>query len=645
MLYDNPLQTKDGKYDHLAPYRRDGNPARYRDIVRGDDEQTLLDPMVGLVSTASLSPELQTWRRGSSIVTLIATSDQVNIGGSANDLSTDRLQIEHSGLAGLRLKGNPGGYLILRNTAASADRWSLRTNGNQAILGYSSTSDDPTAATPLLTITGGASPSIKAEKPLEAADTLIVPRKADPGSPSIGELWVSGTLLKFRDNNSPTQTTRTLVDTTRTISTTSPITGGGDLSADRTLGFDQSVALNNNARVAVAKGGALVGTRRRINLIEGSNITLTVADDAANEEVDVTITSAGGAGASEALLRSIQGGRLSLDWMTPTPAFDSTGSAGVYLVPYISDTIGLYDGTTWKVFTFNVTNAALSVSEILACNTTNGSTTVTIPGGGARKLIVNQTVTGAGIQAGTRISAINSDTQITISLAATATQTGVNLSFSTNANKNVDVFAFVEGTTVRLEGKEWTDNTTRATALAYQDGVLVLSGTPTRRYLGTFRTTVAGQFADSKTKRFLWNYYHRVRKVLEVYDTTDSWTYGTAAWRAINNNTANRVEFVIGVSEDPVYFVYYSGYYGAGGNVATGIGLDRTDGNDAVVNAATRGYSGGASPMLNASIFNKLVTAGYHYLQLVEYAGSSMTQWGDDAGAIRQFGASGWIFG
>lgn len=37
-----------------------------------------------------------------------------------------------------------------------------------------------------------------------------------------------------------------------------------------------------------------VFTRRRVNFIEGSNITLTVADDAGNDEVDVTIAAAAG---------------------------------------------------------------------------------------------------------------------------------------------------------------------------------------------------------------------------------------------------------------------------------------------------------------------------------------------------------------
>lgn len=36
--------------------------------------------------------------------------------------------------------------------------------------------------------------------------------------------------------------------------------------------------------------------RRRVNLIEGSNVTLTVSDDSANNEIDVTIASSGGSG-------------------------------------------------------------------------------------------------------------------------------------------------------------------------------------------------------------------------------------------------------------------------------------------------------------------------------------------------------------
>jgi stage V sporulation protein SpoVS len=50
--------------------------------------------------------------------------------------------------------------------------------------------------------------------------------------------------------------------------------------------------LGARARLAVRKNsGGSDFIRRRLNLIEGTNVTLTVADDAGSEEVDVTINS------------------------------------------------------------------------------------------------------------------------------------------------------------------------------------------------------------------------------------------------------------------------------------------------------------------------------------------------------------------
>ena len=66
------------------------------------------------------------------------------------------------------------------------------------------------------------------------------------------------------------------------------VSGGGDSFAGGDL-------LNATARVAVDKNGVLVGTRRNINFIEGAGTTLTVTDDAGNEEVDVRIAVSGGA--------------------------------------------------------------------------------------------------------------------------------------------------------------------------------------------------------------------------------------------------------------------------------------------------------------------------------------------------------------
>lgn len=78
-------------------------------------------------------------------------------------------------------------------------------------------------------------------------------------------------------------------DTATTISAGTGLIGGGDLSASRTLSVAGDTTVQ---RIEVAKGGALSGTRKRINFIEGSNITITAADDSGSNEVDVTIAAA-----------------------------------------------------------------------------------------------------------------------------------------------------------------------------------------------------------------------------------------------------------------------------------------------------------------------------------------------------------------
>lgn len=54
------------------------------------------------------------------------------------------------------------------------------------------------------------------------------------------------------------------------------------------------ITTDGTARVIVKNNGTAVGTRRGVNFIPGTNVTLTIAEDAANEEVDVTINASGG---------------------------------------------------------------------------------------------------------------------------------------------------------------------------------------------------------------------------------------------------------------------------------------------------------------------------------------------------------------
>jgi hypothetical protein len=195
------------------------------------------------------------------------------------------------------------------------------------------------------------------------------------------------------------------------------------------------------------------------------------------------------------------------------------------------------------------------------------------------------------------------------------------------SGKNYDVFAYNNTGTVTLEVLAWTNDTTRATALTTQDGVLVKSGANTRRYLGTFRTISTTQTCDTESKRFLWNYYNRVQRKLKAVDATATWNYSTASFRQANNNTANQVEVVIGVAEESISLRAFSVVTNSTSTVrypSCGIGV-----NSATVNSADVGA--GNTSCTNSLVagpisFLNHVTLGYTYYAWLEYGGGADTQ-------------------
>ena len=115
------------------------------------------------------------------------------------------------------------------------------------------------------------------------------------------------------------------------------------------------------------------------------------------------------------------------------------------------------------------------------------------------------------------------------------------------SGKPYDIFCYDNATVPTLEFLVWTNDTTRATALVYQDGVLVKSGATTRRYLGTMYTTGVATTEDSYAKRYLWNYYHRVLRQARGTFSADR-TTTSATFAEINSEI--RTNFLVGVSED-----------------------------------------------------------------------------------------------
>lgn len=202
------------------------------------------------------------------------------------------------------------------------------------------------------------------------------------------------------------------------------------------------------------------------------------------------------------------------------------------------------------------------------------------------------------------------------------------------SGKPYDIFCYDNSGTPTLEFLVWTNDTTRATALAYQDGVLVKSGDATRRYIGTFYTTGTATTEDSATKRFLYSYYHQVRRRLVRVETTVNWTYTTGSFRQANNSSANQVEAVQGVAEQPVSISVSAINSVSSGSAGAyiGIGVDST-----TVSAASRVVTTGAvaSAAFGSSVadYNSVPTAGKHTYAWIEIGAANLTWYGQYGGS------------
>ena len=212
-----------------------------------------------------------------------------------------------------------------------------------------------------------------------------------------------------------------------------------------------------------------------------------------------------------------------------------------------------------------------------------------------------------------------------------------------------DVFAFSNSGTPTLELLAWTNDTTRATALTLATtGVYTKSGDLTRRYLGSFRTTtVSGQTEDSFAKRYVWNYYNRVARLMRVKETTDTWAYN-GVFRQANGAAANQLDFVIGVTEVPVegYVVANVSGNGTGFPSYVAIGEDSTTTADSgSLNQATYTFNAGVPTPISAQL-KKYPAVGRHTWVWLEKGGAATITWyGDNASDGTQSGIHGVIQG
>lgn len=187
------------------------------------------------------------------------------------------------------------------------------------------------------------------------------------------------------------------------------------------------------------------------------------------------------------------------------------------------------------------------------------------------------------------------------------------------SSKPYDVFAYLSGGALALEMLAWTDGTTRATGVSYQDGRLCKTGNKTRLLLGTFYTTTTTTTEDSTEKRFLSNVYNVVTKNMAKLETT-SHTYTTGTTREWNNATAARIQFVASMASESVTgstFVRMTS--SAQGYVGVAINVTNASNIGDYLGATTAGTS-----RLFAS--GKLMpVSGYNFITTVESGVSGVT--------------------
>jgi hypothetical protein len=185
------------------------------------------------------------------------------------------------------------------------------------------------------------------------------------------------------------------------------------------------------------------------------------------------------------------------------------------------------------------------------------------------------------------------------------------------AGKPYDIFGYNSSGALTLEALVWVNDNTRTTALALQDGILVKSGAPTRRYLGTIYTTNTGQCEDSLAKRYVWNYYNRLPRKMQFASLSVSWTVVSSTIRQAQASIINQLNCVVGVSEDAIAasIVTYGQSNVGVSNAAIAQGLNTRTAFSG--SSTTCGLQSTAiSPMVNENVH--MPTAGVNYIAWLE---------------------------
>lgn len=207
----------------------------------------------------------------------------------------------------------------------------------------------------------------------------------------------------------------------------------------------------------------------------------------------------------------------------------------------------------------------------------------------------------------------------------------LSLSLTLTSGTNYDVWSRYNSGNFALSVTAWTNDTTRATALARSStsGMLYKNADEEYLYLGTIRASGSNITEDSAAKRYVWNMYNRVEKYLDCKDGTDSWSYTTAAYqeaRAQSTEGTSRVGVVRGLDEDVLNLQNSTAASSTSGSIYSGIGIDSSTVNSAYTSQL---YAGAGVLGHQITTWSGYPGIGYHTGRRLEYGASGGTWYGD----------------
>ena len=271
-------------------------------------------------------------------------------------------------------------------------------------------------------------------------------------------------------------------------------------------------------------------------------------------------------------LQHIQGLRLTGVSGVPVMFSDAPSLGTVYLTPYRSNQIALYNGTSWRLY---------STAE------------------------VSLAVTGR-------------TADLPFDIFAYASGSAVALEFVDWASATLRAVALV-----RQDGV-WC----RAGALTRR-----YLGTCRPRSATTYAWVTVG--IDSPARFDLWNVDNRVTVAFDLVSSVDSWVYSTATWRQAQGSSNYQVDVVAGLAECRLVCILTAtsrNSTATGNNPrGVGVGLDSTTSSTGITGSVG---SGGNIHQISQGSATISIAAGRHFAAWLENApGSGVTTWlGNDGG-------------